>query len=220
MASRKRPLAWLSSCALALLVSNAASAHDPYEITADAHLDVYGLNVHTTLSLDSAARICLAGSAPARRIVAADFTQFRARLQRCAREFYALTAADERLALLSLSVSLSSEDDLEVRGVYAPPAASPLGFEASLLKGLGPELAAGVLLTATGKRSFLAQKLLTAADPRLQVAITPEGESLGTPASGLAGDVAPGKPGLRLTPVLVLGALALVLLLFARRNRR
>lgn len=204
-----------------MLVAGPASAHDPFEITSDAHLDVYGLNVHTTLSLDSAARICLPGSAPpARRFRAADFSAFRAQFERCARNFYAIGAGAQRLPSLSVSLSLSAEDDLEARAVYARPAASPLVFDASLLKGLAPGLAAGVVLTVTGSRSFLGQKLLTPDDARLVLAITPQGEAVGTPPLPTGSGATPRKSGHLLGVLLLLAVLAVAFAWFARRTRR
>jgi hypothetical protein len=183
-----RRVAFVLSLALGLLVSARLSAHDPLEITSDAHVDERGLNVHTTLSLDSAARICLAGKerTPSavtkrveRRLGRADFQRFRPAFERCARTFYSITAGGQALGLRSLSLQLSIEDDLELRAVYARPHANPLLFDALGLKGLSK--GAGLVLTATGKRSFLGQKLLSPDDTRLELAINDEGEALGTP---------------------------------------
>jgi hypothetical protein len=171
--------AFASSVALGLLAPARASAHDPLEITTDAHVDVSGFNVHTTLSLDTAARICLTGAPPGRRLAVPDFSQFRPQFERCARDFYAVDSGGKRLTLLSLELSLSPEDDLEIRAVYARPSASPLSFEALGLKGL-PQ-AAGIVLTVTGRRSFLGQKLLRPDDARFERQITAEGEDVATP---------------------------------------
>lgn len=179
MLSRLSRIAATLCVAFELLVPARASAHDPLEITSDAHIDGSGLNVHTTLSLGTAARICLPAEAPSRRLAGADFQRFRAQFERCAGEFYALGSAGRPLPLLLLSLSLSPEDDLEISAVYARPAASPLSFDAAGLKGLPP--AAGIVLTVTGQRSFLGQKLLRPDDTRFERAITPEGEEIGTP---------------------------------------
>src|SRR3954464_8852934 len=50
--------------ALALLfgLARSALAHDPFEITTDAHVRGEGLAVHPTLSLATAARACLDGA--------------------------------------------------------------------------------------------------------------------------------------------------------------
>ncbi|HET7540992.1 MAG TPA: hypothetical protein VFK05_14010 [Polyangiaceae bacterium] len=166
--------------ACGLLFAARASAHDPFEITTDAHLDAGGLNVHTTLSLDSAVRLCLPKAAPARRLVRSDFEGFRRELERCARDYYAVTSGGQSLSVRSLSLSLSPEDDLEVRAVHDRPVHGPLTFDALRLKEL-PE-AGGIVLTVTGQRSFLGQKLLRRGDARLELPITPEGEAIGAPS--------------------------------------
>jgi hypothetical protein len=202
---------------LGLLWAARVSAHDPFEITSDAHVDASGLNVHTTLSLDTAVRLCLAAAAPARRLVRGDFEQFRAPLAGCARDYYLITSGRERLAVRSLSLQLSPEDDLEVRAVHARPIESPLSFDAQGLKGL-PEHG-GVVLTVTGQRSFLGQKVLRPGDMRLELPITSEGEAIGAPAPA-APDPAPAgegeRRGLWFLLALLMGIAAFVLV----RKRR
>jgi hypothetical protein len=176
------------------------------------------LNVHTTLSLDTAARICLGAEAPKRRLAGADFPQFRERFAGCARDFYALDAGAERLALLSLSLSLSPEEDLEMRAVYARPTASPLSFDASGLKGLPP--AAGIVLTVTGQRSFLGQKVLRPDDTRFERAITAQAEELGTPPLPQQSNFAQRTGVHRLTVPFVLALLVVAFAVVAWRRRR
>jgi len=164
---------------LGLLVCSRASAHDPFEVTTDAHIDDHGLNVRTTLSLHTAGRMCLAGPDRERRLVPGDFQLFRAAFERCARDYFALGSGAKRLELRSLSLQLSVENDLEMRLLYARPVESPLSFDARGLHGLSER--AGVVLTVTGQRTFLGQKLLRPDDPRLELPITAEAEALGTP---------------------------------------
>lgn len=213
-------IAFALCVAFGLLAPTRANAHDPLEITTDAHIDVAGLNVHTTLSLDTAARICLRAEAPARRLASADFSQFRAQFEGCARGFYALGSGGKQLALLSLSLSLTPEDDLEMRAVYARPTASPLSFDASGLKGLPP--AAGIVLTVTGQRSFLGQKLLRPDDTRFERPITAQGEEIGTPALPPVSDPVQRADDHRLTVLLALAlsGVAFVFAFSAWRRRR
>ena len=176
---------------------------------------MYGLGVHTTLSLDSAARICLANKAPARRLTAADFPQLGAQFQRCAREFYVLESGGERLAVRSLSLQLSPEDDLEMRVVYERPSKSPLSFDTSKLTGLPPS--AGIVLTVTGRRSFLGQRVLRTGDARFECSITPQGEAIETlPAA----PEPPGEriPGRLLVALIVLAVVALGAFIAWRRR--
>jgi len=163
----------------ALLSAGNARAHDPFEITTDAHVSGDSLGVHTTLSLATAARLCFAGAAAERRLQAADFEAERAALTRCARDYYQISAGGAPLELRSLTLGLGPEDDLEIRLVVARPRESPLIFDAVGLKRLSPR--AGVVLTVTGERSFLGQKVLRPDDTRLTLPITADAEARGTP---------------------------------------
>ncbi|HYP99506.1 MAG TPA: hypothetical protein VER96_12620 [Polyangiaceae bacterium] len=209
------------SVTLGLLVPAPASAHDPFEITTDAHLEQYGLGLHTTLSLDSAARICLTSAAPARRFAVGEFPQFRAQFERCAREFFALSVADERLPVRSLSLQLSPEDDLEMRVIYDRPSKSPLAFETSTLNGLPS--GAGIVLTVTGRRSFLGQKVLRPDDARFECSITTEGESVGGAPQASSEPVAPSgehTSGIRFLDVVLAVAVLTMGAILALRSRR
>lgn len=214
MLSGTRRSALAPSLGLLLLATSPVSAHDPFEITTDAHLEVYGLNVHTTLSLESAARMCL--NAPAvPRFRGSDFPRFFAQFEACARDFYALSSGGAPLAARSLSLSLSPEDDLEIRAMHERPAKSPLVFDAARLRGL--PAGAGVVLTVTGQRSFLGQKLLTPDDTRFEVSIAADGEAVGTPPLSASGHPPPmtGKTTKRLW--FPLGAALTLVLVIALR---
>jgi len=176
------------------------------------------LNLHTTLSLDTAARACLSAPPAARRFNAADFPRLRSEFERCARDYYALSAGGKPLALLSMSLQLSPEDDLELRAVYAPPTASPLILEAVGLRGMPP--ATGMVLTVTGRRSFLGQKLLHPDDPRFERAITQEGEEVGTPPLPVVESTPVGAARRRMPFALLLLIPLTACAYFALRRRR
>jgi hydrogenase/urease accessory protein HupE len=173
----------LRALSLALLLmlglAGSARAHDPFEITTDAHVSREGLGVHTTLSLSTAGRACLDGADAQRRLEPADFETFRAQFEACARDYYRITSGAEELPLRTASVSLSVEADVEMLSVYARPTRSPLLFDALRLKRLVPR--AGVVITVTGVRTFLGQKVLRPDDSTLELLITEEAEALGTP---------------------------------------
>ena len=162
-----------------LLLASSAQAHDPFEITTDAHVSGAELRLHTTLSLQTAARACLGESPTERRLEPADFEALRSRFESCARDDYSITAGGRPLALRSASVRLTVESDLEMLLAYERPHQSPLVFDALSLRRLIPR--AGVVLTVTGARTFLGQKLLRPDDPVLEIPITSEAEALGTP---------------------------------------
>ena len=159
--------------ALALLLLPArALAHDPFEITTDAHLAGAELRLHTTLSLLTAGRMCLParGRAPLER---AEFAAARAALEACARAFFVVEEAARPLPAHAVRLALTVEDDLDITTTYARPTRSPLAFDAVYLRRLDNP-SAGVVLTVTGERAFLGQQVLRPDDPTLAVSLEPD----------------------------------------------
>jgi hydrogenase/urease accessory protein HupE len=167
--------------ALALLGVRLARAHDPFEITTDAHVSGADLAVHTTLSLLTAARACLAGADAQKQLLPADFESERAHFEACARDYYLIRSGGEPLPLRSSQVSLGREADVEMKLVYARPTRSPLVFDAQGLRRLVAR--AGVVITVTGARTFLGQKVLRPDDSVFEIPITDAGEAPGTAPS-------------------------------------
>jgi len=159
-------------------VARPARAHDPFEITTDAHVSGEELSLHTTLSLLTATRACFDGPDSQRRLEPRDFEAFRDAFDACARDYYRVSSGGAALPARWASARLGVEGDVELWATYARPTASPLIFDASRLRKLIAR--AGVVLTVTGVRTFLGQKLLSPDDAQFEVAITPEAEALGT----------------------------------------
>jgi len=167
--------------ALVLLAGRAARAHDPFEITTDAHVSEGGtLTLHTTMSLPTASRACLDGTgAP---VTAREFALLVARFEACARGSYDVRAGGASLRPLGARAALTVEEDVEMWVTFPRPAKSPLVFDAVGLRRLPAR--AGVVLTVTGARTFLGQKVLRPDDPTFEIPITEEAEAPGTsPAS-------------------------------------
>ena len=80
-----------------------------------------------------------------------------------------------------MHVDVTVENDLDIRVSYPRPVRSPLVFEAVHLPRLAARAMAGVVLTATGARTFLGQKVLRPDDAVFEVPITAEAEAPGTP---------------------------------------
>jgi hydrogenase/urease accessory protein HupE len=163
---------------LALFCARSARAHDPFEITTDAHVHARELDVHTTMSLLTAERACLTLPSPARRAELADFEAFHRELEACARSYYRITSGGEALAVQAFTMALTVEGDVDTRLVYERPRKTPLVFEALGLQKLAPR--AGVVITVTGERTFLGQKLLRPDDSAFELPITDEAEAPGT----------------------------------------
>lgn len=121
------------------------------------------LSLHTTMSQSTMTRVC----------------GFAAGFAACGRGMYAVSAGGEALQPQTATVNLTTEQDVEVWVTFPRPTRSPLVLEAVVLRTLTPR--AGVVLTVTGARTFLGQKLLRPDDRRFEVPITREAEALGTP---------------------------------------
>jgi hydrogenase/urease accessory protein HupE len=139
------------------------------------------LGLHTTLSLLTAARLCFTGADARRTIEIPELKALWSALDDCARRFYRVSAGGEPLPVLDLHVDVTVENDLDVRASYPLPARSPLVFDAVLLPRLGGRAMAGVVLTATGARTFLGQKVLRPDDAVFELPITADAEAPGTP---------------------------------------
>jgi hypothetical protein len=166
----------------ASLTAGRARAHDPFEITTDAHISGDELRLHTTLSLLTAGRICLPERAK-RPLLPPEFPSARAVLESCVRDFYQMTAAGAALVPRAVSLSLTVEHDLDVKVLYPRPTQGPLRFDAVYLRRL-THPSAGVVLTVTGERAFLGQQVLRPETPTLEVSLAPD-------AAALAGASAP-----------------------------
>jgi hydrogenase/urease accessory protein HupE len=175
-------LLWL---ALLLGAARSARAHDPFEITTDVHVADGELRVHTTMSLLTATRSCFDDGEARASVTPAEFEPLRAAFEACARDDYRVTSGGEVLPLRSTLLNLGVEGDLEMWLAYARPTRSPLVFDALHLRRLAPR--SGVVLTVTGVRTFLGQKLLRPDDAVLEIPITAEAEALGTPPFPSAG---------------------------------
>lgn len=179
LSAPRRAVALALALVLLTGLSRNASAHDPFEITTDAHVSGAELSVHTTLSLHTATRACFDGPSAERRLEPADFEALRSTFEACARDYYTITSGGETLLLHSAAVRLTVEADLDMNVVYARPTKSPLAFDAIRLRKLIPR--AGVVITVTGARTFLGQKVLRPDDSLFEVPITDEAEAPGTP---------------------------------------
>jgi hydrogenase/urease accessory protein HupE len=173
---------------MALLVAVAASAfgvgaaraHDPFEITTDAHVSGDRMDVHTTMSLLTATRSCFKGTAALRQLAPADFEANRGVFEECARDFYLITAGGDALPIRGVTVALTVEADVDMKVAVARPTKTPLVFDAVHLR---PMVArAGVVLTVTGERTFLGQELLRPEAPRLVIPIGPDAEAPSSPS--------------------------------------
>ena len=158
--------------ALVWLAPTRAHAHDPFEVTTDAHIAGAALQLHTTLSLLTAGRVCLParGRAP---LLPTEYPAQRAALESCARDFFRVAEAGAPLAPTTITIAPTVEDDLDVRVTYPRPTRSPLRFDALFLRHL-TQPSAGVVLTVTGERAFLGQQVLRAESPTLDVSLEPD----------------------------------------------
>ena len=85
--------------------------------------------------------------------------------------------------MLDAHLDVTVENDLDIKLSYRRPARSPLVFDAVYLPRLAGRAMAGVVLTATGARTFLGQKVLRPDDAAFEIPITAEAEAPGHAAA-------------------------------------
>jgi len=151
-----------------------AHAHEPYEITTDAHITHGRLDVHVLVAVRTAAPMCLSDEADQRRLVAdpSGAVTLRDALESCARRLYAVSSNGQPLVARQVRVFRTEEDDLDLRVVYPEPGPGALRFEALQLRRLA-DPTYGATLTVTGPGVFLGQKVLRARDPVLETRFVP-----------------------------------------------
>src|SRR5262249_40212606 len=130
--------------AFVLLASGRARAHDPFEITTDAHVSGDRMSVHTTMSLLTAARLCFTGARARGPSEVPELAALWPALDDCARRFYRITSGGVELTVVDARLDVTVENDLDIRLSYPRPARSPLVFEAVSLQRLAGRAMAGV----------------------------------------------------------------------------
>ena len=189
-----------------------AHAHDPFEITTDAHVAGDHMDLHTTMSLMTATRSCFRGPEALRVLAPADFDRYRPGFEECARDFYLVSSGDDLLPVRGVTVALTVEADVDMRVAVARPSKTPLVFDAARLRPMAAR--AGVVLTVTGERTFLGQEVLRPEAPRFAIAIGPDAEA---PAATAA---QPSRPRGRILALAGGAAAVAGIALFAARRRR
>src|SRR5438046_1451425 len=117
-----RPLARAAAVALlVLLTARPARAHDPFEITTDAHVAGDRLGLHTTMSLLTAARLCFQGAGARRAIEVPELAALWPALEDCARGFYRVGSGGEVLPVIDAHLDVTVENDLDIRLSYRRP---------------------------------------------------------------------------------------------------
>ncbi|HSU40015.1 MAG TPA: hypothetical protein VLJ38_10610 [Polyangiaceae bacterium] len=148
--------------------SQAARAHEPFQITTEARTLPAGLVLHVTLASRTATLACPSAVGAIRSLTSLDLERYRAGLDACARGLYVVRSAGRVLEPLAADVRLTEEGDFDARLRYAPAAPGLLTLEAVHLARL-PDAMYGAELTVTSERDFVGQALLRRASPVLSV---------------------------------------------------
>ena len=158
-----------------VLAAATAHAHEPFEITTDAHIRPGALDIHVLLAIRTAARLCLPDDADQRRLVAGPpgADELRPALEECALRMYDVSLDGQPLPPREAHVFRTQEDDLDVRVGYPEPPPGILRFTAVHLGRLS-DPTYGATLTVTAPGAFLGQKVLRASDSTFQARFEPE----------------------------------------------
>ena len=171
-----RPRILTLPCALLLAcVAAPTHAHDAGELTMTATVRVTQLDLIVTLAAPTAARLLDPSSESPAPITAATFPALRDRLIAAATaHFFTLTTAPttapRRLALRSVTVALTEENDLAFTLLYPRPAPGPLHLRANVFSRLGPGHG-GILECADTAGHHLGWEFLSSDKPALTVVV-------------------------------------------------
>jgi hypothetical protein len=135
----------LLTLAVTLLAATitSARAHEAGELTMTATVRATQLDLAVTLAASTAARLLDPSAQPPPSVTPATFPAVRERLLAVATaHFFTLTTAPttapRRLALRTVTVALTEENDLAFTLLYPRPAAGPLHIRATVFLRLGP----------------------------------------------------------------------------------
>ncbi|HTD87117.1 MAG TPA: hypothetical protein VK850_11120 [Candidatus Binatia bacterium] len=151
-------------------------AHDPTELTTGVYLRNDCLEVRVTVAAQTVLRLLAAdGQSVAALSSSADVDRARSALNACAAGLFRVSAAGKLLTAQETNVTLSVEDHIEMKLVYPRPEPGLLRLDAVHLKKLPADEPYGAVVTAVdmGTKVFLAQKLLKADDPSLELKTPP-----------------------------------------------
>jgi hypothetical protein len=153
-----------------------AFAHDPTELTTGVYLRTNCLEVRVTVAAETAMLLLAAdGHGVDALSSSADLERARPALNACAAGLFRISAAGKLLTAQETNVTLSVEDHIEMTLIYPRPVPGLLRFEAVHLKKLPADEPYGAVVTVVdmGNKVFLAQKLLKADDPSLELKAPP-----------------------------------------------
>jgi hypothetical protein len=160
-------------------------AHDPTELTTAVYLRNDCLEVRVTVAAQTVMRLLAAdGQSVEALSSSADLDRARAALNTCAAGLFRVSAAGKLLTAQETNVTLSVEDHIEMKLVYPRPQPGLLRLDAVHLKKLPADEPYGAVVTAVdmGTKVFLAQKLLKADDPSMELKTPPPPPSGNSPA--------------------------------------
>ena len=189
-----RLLLLLSAC---LALSEAAHAHDPFEITTVGRVDAERLDLVVTMT-EANARALLTPAAEGgvasanirellRKSQGEPFSDVRPALVATAAQLYAVTSRGRTLRPTQASVARTAEGDAEFRLTFAPVGPGPLRLRAVHLERFGDGYANAVSLTGDDPRAVLGLKVLVASDPVIEAAVA-------APPPGAQARPTPGGP--------------------------
>jgi hypothetical protein len=165
---------WLAlRLALSLLLpASAASARDPFEITADMGLGADTFVVVMTFAPATALRLVTGRQAPRALLTSDTFPSYAAELERLAPSLYELTSRGRTLQFRTASAKLTDEHDVELVVTYDRPEGTLLNARARGLAMLSEGYTVAVSLSHAGIRGARF-RLLTAADSALDIPLPP-----------------------------------------------
>lgn len=164
----------LAICAGLILcgIARRAPAHDPFEVTTAATIDVGSMTLLVTMTRSSA--VLVSGVQAEALAFGPDFSHHEPRLHAAARRLYAVRSSGEELEPLQARVRLNSDHEVEFTITYPPPRPGSLQLHARCLDLLSEGHGNAVRLARAEPYGVIALEFLNASDPMLEVQLPGE----------------------------------------------
>ena len=167
---------------VALSLTRAARAHDPFEITNVARIGSQSLVITTTMARSTARRMATGDGRIGTSFSPEELPKYQAKLERVAPSLLEVAAQGRTLSPRSPTARLTAENDIELVVTYDRPQGSALRVTASCLQNLPEGYTSALTAVVDEPRATLGFKILTASDPTLELVLSGQNPPAATPA--------------------------------------
>lgn len=157
-----------------VMICASARAHDPFSITATAHVDQEPtFTVRITFSRSVAVYLIGRVQKPNSFFAAADYAKHEAQLAQLAPTLCSLRSGGTALKLIRSSVQLTRDEDIEYTLIFSKPSPGRVSLEACWFKKLTDDGYAATLMCSGGSDFFAGPFGLDVEHPMAEFTLTP-----------------------------------------------